>query len=503
MKGHDIAPALARSVLLFMGLTAAGIFYSGVPLNHDPSFLLVATNRWLDGAVLYRDIMEINPPLIFYMTAPAVILSNALHADSTMVFVALVCVAAFGSLTWVWHLLSRVPEVPKLSRYLIVITCFAALALVPGVEFGQREHLFIVLALPYFFARILRPMGLRIPPAEAALIGLFGLPGFALKPYFVFPALFVTAINIRQERNLRSLYDPDNLVLVIGSLAYVAFVAVHHPEYFSTIIPLGMRVYDAIGFGAYAIIFRSALPLLVIIAVATLADTSDKIRGTLVALSSVLAGLLCVFVLQRKGWAYHILPFEMMALIASIFAIAISRQTLRSMPLHFALFAIVPWILLLRVERYDNAYTTAFYEALKDAEPDWHGKSLMYLSSDLFSGFPLINKLGADWAGRYPYQWVLAGAVTRIADCRTDCARFQNMLEFARRTNVDDLIAREPDVVLIDVRPVKPSFPITTLPFDYLDFLNSDPRFFAIWRHYKKIDSVFNYDIWLRQGVGH
>ncbi|MCA9170349.1 MAG: hypothetical protein KDB23_21875, partial [Planctomycetales bacterium] len=56
-------------LLLLMGaLVAAAIFYPMATLNHDSSWYLIATRMWLDGAQLYQDVMETNPPLAFYLT---------------------------------------------------------------------------------------------------------------------------------------------------------------------------------------------------------------------------------------------------------------------------------------------------------------------------------------------------------------------------------------------------------------------------------------------------
>ena len=65
----------AGSVLVFM--------LWGHHLNHDTSWYFVATEAWLDGAPLYSEIMEINPPLAFYLTAPFVWLSRAMGSTPT------------------------------------------------------------------------------------------------------------------------------------------------------------------------------------------------------------------------------------------------------------------------------------------------------------------------------------------------------------------------------------------------------------------------------------
>ena len=43
----------------------AFIYLLSIPMNHDTSWLLEATRRWVEGGRLYVDIVEINPPLIF------------------------------------------------------------------------------------------------------------------------------------------------------------------------------------------------------------------------------------------------------------------------------------------------------------------------------------------------------------------------------------------------------------------------------------------------------
>jgi hypothetical protein len=77
--------------LLLVAAAASAVFYGSGRLHHDPSLILAATRRWLDGAVLYRDILEVNPPLIFYLTAPAVLISRVCGVPDSLVFVALVC----------------------------------------------------------------------------------------------------------------------------------------------------------------------------------------------------------------------------------------------------------------------------------------------------------------------------------------------------------------------------------------------------------------------------
>jgi len=493
-----------RVLILIACLAAGAAFYASGLLNHDPSFLLLATRRWLHGATLYRDIMETNPPLIFYLMAPAVVLSEWSGISASTVFVILVCIAAGISVAWCWSLLSRVTAIPLSARYVIVAACFAALLVTPAYNFGQREHMFIILALPYLIAMGLAPAGLQPSAREKIALGLFAVLGFALKPYFLIPAVLVSLALCLQQRSWRPLLDPANVTIGLGCVAYLIFAAVFHPAYFNTIIPLGADIYGAIADDTANIPVRSILPLVLIASVVSVGHPSPPLRNSLLALSAVLLGLWLVFAIQRKVWDYQILPFESMGLIVAVIALVLTWRSIRSKPLQFAVFVAIPTVLLtgaLRDGHYDNPYTDEFAARLEQVAPDWKGKSVLVLTTNVSAAFPFINEVGADWAGRYPYQWLIAGARTResAARCATAtkfCGDMDAILDYARRTNVDDLAAHTPDVVFIDERQQKSYLPDE--PFDYVAFLDGDPRFHEIWRRYKKIDTVLSYDIWLR-----
>jgi hypothetical protein len=111
---------------------------------------------------------------------------------------------------------------------------------------------------------------------------------------------------------------------------------------------------------------------------------------------------------------YQLLPLESMAVNCFHFCRRHEFARARSRPLHFVLFALVFSLLILRgvaFARYENPYAGPIAEKLQKAVPDWHGKSIFLLSSEIAAGFPLINELGAEWVGRYPWQWIVAGAI--------------------------------------------------------------------------------------------
>ena len=502
---NRVLSMVAQGLILAAALVGGTAYFAAGYLNHDTSFLLLATARWLNGATLYTDIMEINPPWIFYLTAPAVMFAGDLGVTSSVAFVILIGAITAISLAWTWSLLSRVPGLGLWSTYAVLIGCFAAIVVVPSVNFGQREHIFIIFVLPYLIQQIFfASSGIPTSRIESAALGTFAVLGIALKPFFLLPILILVYVRCRRAGSIKPALEPAAVAIALGCVAYVLFAAALHPEYFTNVLPLGSLVYWSIGFEASETAPDTLVPLLLVLAIATVEDVTPALRDKFLLLAAVLGGLLIVYVFQFKGWPYQLLPFECMALIACFVAGATSLQTYKARPLHFAVFGIVAATLLTRAAyfgRYENVYLGVFQEKLEEMRADWKGRSVLLLSTDNFAAFPLINNLGAEWAGRYPYQWVVAGAISSqvragCVETPASCPKLREILEYGRRTNVDDIISQSPDVVLIDVRPVKPYFPVRN--FDFLAFLKKDPRFEAKWREYRKLATEMNYDIWVR-----
>jgi hypothetical protein len=253
-------------LILIAGVAASADIYARGPLNHDPSFLLIATQRWLHGATLYRDIMEINPPLIFYLTAPAVLISERFAISSSTAFVLFVSGLAAISLIWCWTLLARVKVLTSGSRLTIIVLTFAALVITPAYNFGQREHLFIILALPYFLTMGFIPLDLRLSTIENFAVGLFAVAGLALKPFFLAPALILTITLFWQQRSLRPFLHPANIAIGVGCLIYGAIAVWFAPEYLTTVVPIGIRVYRYIGSDPNIVLNGSVVPALLIVA---------------------------------------------------------------------------------------------------------------------------------------------------------------------------------------------------------------------------------------------
>src|SRR6185437_14862400 len=71
------------SLVLLVGVTAIVLFAAlRSPLKDDIAWLLYVARRWIAGRELYVDVIEVNPPLIIWISAIPVELARWFHVDA-------------------------------------------------------------------------------------------------------------------------------------------------------------------------------------------------------------------------------------------------------------------------------------------------------------------------------------------------------------------------------------------------------------------------------------
>ena len=127
------------------------------PLNHDVAAILDFTQRWIGGEALYSRLLIPDPPLIFVLNLlPAYV---GKHTGLDAILALQLCVLFYGAVVW-WLTvrLRRHSEEGPIERYFLDVA--PVLVLVgAGYDFGQREHLMVLGALPYLFLATRRAQG--------------------------------------------------------------------------------------------------------------------------------------------------------------------------------------------------------------------------------------------------------------------------------------------------------------------------------------------------------
>src|SRR6195952_1894488 len=123
---------LAFAIILFMVLRS--------PLKDDVAWLLYVARRWMAGRELYIDVVEVNPPLIIWISAIPLELARWLDVDSQFVAMPVFIAGVLGCAWWTASLL-RTPDAIFSDRLPIFAAIGSALLILPAADLGQREHL--------------------------------------------------------------------------------------------------------------------------------------------------------------------------------------------------------------------------------------------------------------------------------------------------------------------------------------------------------------------------
>lgn len=180
-------------------------------ISHDVAWYLYAAGRVLDGAVLYVDVVEVNPPLGIWLALPFAALARVSGLSAIVLFEVGVFLLTMVSLALVARLLSAASDVSAQARRLFLIVVAALMLFLPAFDFGQREHLLILLVTPWVLTRWSRLMGKPTSSGLAMLVGLMAAAGFWQKPHCLLAVVAIEVAILWRTRNVRTIFAPENV----------------------------------------------------------------------------------------------------------------------------------------------------------------------------------------------------------------------------------------------------------------------------------------------------
>ena len=457
------------------------VLFWGRMINHDTAWYLVATREWLGGAGLYTDLIEVNPPLNFYFTLPAIGLADLFGISDTNGEVLALALLIFLILYWCNAIIRDVLGFSR-NRRLLLVSGIALAMVVPALKnFGQREQVMVILAMPWLLGELASaPANVKRQIGRAVVAAL----GICLKPHFALIPVAVAILNVKRQRSFSPLFSAANLTFLVVGLSYVGLVALLHPAYFSDIVPIAREIY-----GAYAAPFSTVLSLIgleiLLVTLPALAVLSAHVPQRQAGLfgAAALAGL-GIYFLQGTGFSYHSIPFHAFALCACCFVI-LNNSRINAATIA-AVFTIVG-LLALNVERgfYRNDLALEIAQVAQDL-----GKveSLIVLSTNVSAGPPAAIASGARWASHYPANWLVPGALNRLekTDCTKEpeiCAR---LLAIAARNRSDILTyitVTHPDLLVLDMQSGYFDHP----GFTWEVFMAEDPVWLSVFSEYSEV----------------
>jgi hypothetical protein len=456
------------------------------PLKDDIAWLLWVSEKWLDGQELYIDLVEVNPPLVVWLYAIPAGLAQWLDLAPKFVATAFFAAILLACAWWTATLLRG--RAKLLERPVPVFSLIATLLLVlPGVEFGQREHLLAAVMLPYIALFVRALDGEREPLAPAAIAGCIAALGCAMKPSYGLALLLLEVIGVlRGHRRLRM--APLAFVATTGlyGLAVLAF----EPAFLTKAVPMALAIYGGTDTPVAHILLESRT-LLVGQAVALLLCWHGRavfghhapfLRQLFLALVAVGTACTVLFVLQGKDWFYHSLPATTATVLALILwtaaalagpAIPWRRPALALAAMALLVFAVAnvqrlrPWVAqAVEPQRATEEKLVALLKREK-------ARTYIAFSEWIGLGFPVVNDTGVFWASRFDSMWALKGELWKIGQDGRAPKQWP-----IRRWVARDFIVGCPDIAVVDTREGT----------DYIGVLvASDEEFARAWSQYREI----------------
>jgi hypothetical protein len=447
---------------------------------HDTVDSDVAWQLWIAhhihaGANLYTDIVEVNPPLWFWMALPIDRVATLLHlrAESVLI-VSLGAVTALAATAT--NLLTG--HIPAQRRTLFLAYAALTLMAMPWMHVGQREQIILIGTLPYAALLAARRKATAVQPSLASAIGVGFALGVGLKHYFiVVPALLELWLISGTRRGWRPV-RPETAAIVGVGLAYAAAVLLLEPDFIRKTIPMVQLAYGVTGaLGVRFLLGPYAITALFTAGVA-LAHGRLLSKGAAPLSSVLLAGAFAftiVYFIQSKGWLYQAIPmlgFGSLALVALLAEIAAAPVVLRVVSPALLAF---PFLLAAEDRAYSALPNPDLIRAVDQVRP---GETIGFLAVEPAIPWSITLQRSFRYPSRYMGYWMMRAIVGNELRGGTD-PRLTALGKQVVSETVSDFLCTPPQRIIVAGKRWQPQ------NFDILAFFKRDPKFAELFSHYR------------------
>ena len=400
------------------------------------------------------------------------------------------------------------------------------LLVLPNRDFGQREHVIVLLLLPYLLDAALRARGAVLSRRLAVAIGAGAGAAAAMKPQYALVVAAAELLVLWTRRDRRAVAGCE--IAAFGCVVGAAAVAIAwlYPDYFRVAVPLAAETYGAYQSPLASLVRGRDLALLAaaLVAAAWLSrDAAVRSLANLLGGASVAAWL--AYLIGGTWWDYHRYPFRAFA----IAALGLAAAKLLSRPFEAprkphsragaiaagaTAFALTAGMLL--------AAPSGIGETLREGG-EWragrrsgpvgeiaevtlrrgHGGAIWLPASSVDPAFPAVNYAGVEWASRFSCLWPLPAVIqaqarpstgTRSGPAASASPRIARWLVAAV---AEDLERTKPE--LIFVSRTRENLALPGIGFDFLAYFEREPRFAKLWSRYAWVEDTPSFRVFARQ----
>jgi hypothetical protein len=516
------SPLDRRSVFLvvlafLLGISLAAEFRSYA--RPDTGFLLDAAARVLDGARLYVDVVEINPPLIVALNMAAVLSARVLGISDILAYrlgFTAVLVGALFLAGWLLRLLF--PKEIVLRRVFGLLLAFVLFPLA-GQDFGEREHLVLALLVPYLLLATARRLGQDIARMPALGIGLLAGLAFALKPHFLLLWLAVEGYLRAGRRVTPRDVLPETLAIATLLACYGIALYVFTPQYLELVRLLGGPYSRFLHDPFFHVLVTGPGAVLAIFALLAFAALRPHARHPELWQSIALGTAACLVAgaAQQKGLRYHLYPsFALGTVLLGLISWDTVRplgNRIRQIYRRLAVSVLAATVVVVCVQNAAvmmgtgrDADREQFDELVRLVRARAAGEGVYVMSYHLRSAYPLINYSGARSASRFPQLWILAAEYIEELESSEpleyhDGPEMSRSERYLNQAVLEDLREHRPKLLVV-FRHAR-DLPVNGLRrLDYVAYFARDPGIARILQGYQLTAELGDYLVYERVASG-
>lgn len=493
----------------------------GNMLGHDQFWYLFAAQRVLDGVKLYGPgLSDTNPPLIIWLSTVPDLLARALHLNLIVCFRLLVFLLLLASVAWCIRLFRRsdAASAKGLWSLLALSVLYVELKILP-YDFGQREHLLVILTLPYLCCVAFQVVS-KFSLLERCAIGVAAGVAICLKPQH---ALVLVAFELAMaiwNRTLRRIMSPELLAMLLTGAIYLAMVRVLTPLYTKEVVPLILDTYWAYATDTTASLLHT-MEISVALASALLIGAFFLRRFLIfalpiVALSACSLAAVVAYGIQHVDWPYHAYPIDAFLTLAALFLVVDLLRHLADrlafvpeIPLSVAFFTLLTLgcATSILIAKFSPAVISSRSE-LNQELTQFKTPQTVYIFSTNLLPFAEVFNQGFSWGSRFPCLWTLPALVQNETGPSVPPSLFKRLPsdKLAQRSSTqrlqvaEDLNLYRPSVVLVEQCSKRhPCQGLEDKDFDMLSWFLQSPEFASAWSHYQRQpDSPSRFNLYRR-----
>lgn len=491
-------------------------------LGQDQNSYLFEAQRLLSGAEAYGpQLAETNPPMIIWFSAIPILIAHWVHASPEFLFKLLLVAMIMASVSWCIRLLRRNTAIT--NPVAIGLLGFAILAIefnTEAIDFGQREHLLVILFFPYIIAAATGAVS-RLSAAERCALGVAAGVAIWFKPQDTLVLVALELFILFRTRSLRRILAPEFLSLAATSSLILVLVRFLTPLYLKNIYPLLVDVYWGLG-GANA--FRLALRLryytpavfitflFCLLVRRRLRDPATSIAFLVCSVAGSIA-----YDIQHANWTYHTYPHMALLLLALSYLLvdllypAIVRLT--ASPVFVRRFmvaaAVASAVMLCAIAIHPRlAY---FARKQPDSSPlnlfltQFKPSTTVYIFSTSVTPMSDAYVHGLNWGSRFAHLWMMPAIIQNelgpvgpyVPFKRLSPQRLSELATLQRTETTEDLNYWHPSIVLVQhCSKQEPCQGLEGKNFDMIAWFQQSPEFAATWSHYQQQPGIPNFDVY-------